>query len=199
MLAIQHYLIFILFLAIIFSACREDHYTPKPRTYPRVDLPEQRYSTFELEDCPFTFDVPAHARTIKDLSYFNDKPPHPCWFNIHYDGLAADIFMSYHEIRQRADYEGLIADVYRVVSQVNKRSDFMAENRFINSNGASGIRFDFEGPAASPIQFFVSDTSHHFLKGALYFNTRVNVDSLAPVTQFVKQDINRMLQTFKWE
>jgi gliding motility-associated lipoprotein GldD len=195
----SNYLAVLLLSILLLVSCREEHYTPKPRTYPKIEFPDKSFQAFEMTSCPFTFEAPGHAEVIKDDSYFNEAPPHPCWFNIHYDQFAADIFLSYHAVKNRKDYDGLISDVYRVVSQVNKRSDFMAENRFINKSGVTGIRFDFEGPAASPIQFFVSDTSQHFLKGALYYNTKVNPDSLAPVTAFIKQDIERMLETFSWE
>jgi len=62
-----------------------------------------------------------------------------------------------------------------------------------------GIVYNVEGPAASPYQFFVTDSTHHFLRGALYFNTQARPDSLAPVAAFMKADVNRLIETLKWK
>ena len=55
------------------------------------------------------------------------------------------------------------------------------------------------GYAATSKQFFVTDTGKHFLRGALYFNATPNADSLQPVQDFLQQDIQHLLQTFKWK
>ncbi|MDP4963484.1 MAG: gliding motility lipoprotein GldD, partial [Salibacteraceae bacterium] len=61
-----------------------------------------------------------------------------------------------------------------------------------------GIVYDFKGETASDLQFFLTDSTNHFLRGSLYFNVYPNKDSLAPVIDYVKTDINHMLESFKW-
>ena len=81
----------------------------------------------------------------------------------------------------------------------NKKANYIEEQGIRLPNGASGFIFNIEGPAASPLQFFLTDSTRHFLRGALYFNTSVNPDSLAPVLDFVKKDIFHMIETFEWK
>ena len=63
------------------------------------------------------------------------------------------------------------------------------------------MTFDVDGPVASPIQFYLTDSlqQQHFIRGAFYFNSRAEPDSLAPVLSFIKEDIQVMLQSFQWE
>jgi gliding motility-associated lipoprotein GldD len=80
----------------------------------------------------------------------------------------------------------------------NKKATFIDEVRFEKPNSVSGFIFNLEGPVATPFQFFMSDSTEHFLRGALYFNTQIRPDSLAPLYEFVKQDISHMINTFAW-
>jgi len=68
-----------------------------------------------------------------------------------------------------------------------------------NKNGVEGLIMEFTGPAASPMHFYLSDTTEHFLKGSLYFNTQARPDSLAPVTEFIKTDIAGIINSFSWQ
>ena len=66
-------------------------------------------------------------------------------------------------------------------------------------NNVSGIAFDIDGPSASPFQFFLTDSLHHFVRGALYFNTEVRADSIAPIVEFVEEDLLYLIETFEWQ
>ncbi|NOZ45910.1 MAG: gliding motility lipoprotein GldD, partial [Chlorobi bacterium] len=71
---------------------------------------------------------------------------------------------------------------------------------FINyDDNVYGILYDIKGNAASSINFFVTDSTQHFLRGALYFNSKPNKDSLAPVVDFIRKDIVHLMETFKWK
>ena len=66
-------------------------------------------------------------------------------------------------------------------------------------NGTSGLIFNIEGPSACPFQFYMTDSSYHFFRGALYFNTVARVDSLKPYTERMKTDMMRLINTLNWK
>ncbi len=187
-------LIFFLLLS-----CTADVPVPKPRTFPRLTLPERNPVSFDIPTCPFEFKFPDYAQVNKSTSFFKEKPPHDCWFDLHIPSLNASLYFSYHKIKSKKEYEKLVADTYKVNTQINKRSDFMEEVRIRNTQGVGGMKFIFEGAAASPIHFYLSDTTQHFVKGALYYNDRVRPDSMAPATDFLREDIDKLLGTFLWK
>lgn len=62
-----------------------------------------------------------------------------------------------------------------------------------------GLIYEIEGDAASPIQFVISDSVHSFLRGALYFDTAFNRDSVAPVLAYINKDIHVIFESFRWK
>jgi gliding motility-associated lipoprotein GldD len=194
----MRYWINLIIIALLFISCGENGSTPKPRIFPKVEYPSGEYEQFIKSDCPFTFQMPAYVSIEQDSKYAKFKPLHPCWFNLNYEMFQAQIYCSYAPISSRKDFEKLRKDAFEIIDQINKRSDYMEEYRYSNRYGTGGIVFDFEGPAASPIHFFLTDTTEHFFKASLYYNTQVRPDSLAPITKFIKEDIDKMLGTFRW-
>jgi gliding motility-associated lipoprotein GldD len=194
-------LLFVLLIPVMvfLPACGNgDPDNPKPRIFPRVDYPERAYTGFEMEACPFVFEYPTYADIDKDKRFFGEDPIHPCWFDIVFEHFDARLYMSYYPIESRADYDKFVTDAYKIANQINKRSDFMDE--FVVSRGnVGGIILEFEGHAASPMHFYLTDTTNHFLRGALYFNTSVRPDSLAPVIEFLKVDVAHAIGTFEWK
>ena len=61
-----------------------------------------------------------------------------------------------------------------------------------------GILYQIKGNAASQVQFLLTDSVKHFLRGALYFNNRPNKDSIAPVANYITEDIVRLMETAEW-
>jgi gliding motility-associated lipoprotein GldD len=172
--------------------------SPKPRIYPKVVYPERAYQDFDMESCPFNFKIPSYSTLDRDKRFFGEDPLHPCWFDIVIPVFDARIYMSYYPIQSRSDFDKFISDSYTIANQINQRSDYMDE--FIISKGdVGGLILEFEGHAASPTHFILTDTTNHFLRGALYFNTTVRPDSLAPVIDFLKEDISKIIETFEWK
>lgn len=194
-----YHIIFFCSLLVFGTACESDPPVPKPRTYPRMTFPDRQVQDLVLENCPFTFQFPTFGEVAKKKKFFKEVIEHDCWFDIHIPHFNANLYLSYLPVSSRKDYDKLVTDAYKINAQINKRSDFMEEVRIKNENGVAGMKFTFEGPAASPYQFFISDTTNHFLKGALYFNTRVAPDSLAPAAEFLAADIDQMLASFEWK
>ena len=186
-------------LALLVAACNsEPVFSPKPRAYPRVIYPEKAYQSFDDHFCNFTFEFPAYAEIEQDTSFFDEKPTHPCWFNIYIPAFDSRLHCSYYPIGKGKSLEDLKQDAFEMVDFHNKKANYIEEIRIGKPNNVSGFAFDIEGPAASPFQFYLTDSTRHFLRGALYFNTQVNPDSLAPVYEFVKEDLLRMIETFEW-
>lgn len=192
-------LLFVFSMAFALSSCGDTAVdSPKPRIFPKITYPEKGYESFELEGCPFSFDIPTYSIIDREKRFFGEDPLHPCWFDIVIPAFDARIYMSYYPVSSRADLDEFIADSYTIANQINQRSDYMDE--YVISKGRlGGIILEFEGHAASPTHFILTDTTNHFLRGALYFNTAVRPDSLAPVIEFLKEDISKLIDSFEWE
>ncbi len=191
-----------LFLLILCSlaACGEELPTPKPHAFPRVDFPARNYVAFDRDFCAFSFQYPDYAWVVQDTAFFEERPLHPCWFDLYIPSFDGRIHFTYYPLNgTAADWEKHRDDAFEMAGYHNKRANYIDEIRIANPQGVHGLAFDLQGPAASPFQFFLSDSTSHFLRAALYFNTQARPDSLAPITQFVEEDILNVLETFRWE
>lgn len=192
-------IVVLLSCCILLAYCQEGPvYTPKPRAFPKVNYPEKQYQTFDEDYCAFTFAYPTYARIEQTKSYFDEEPADPCWFDIYIPDFDSRIHCSYYPIGKGKDLETLKTDAFEMVDWHNKKANYIEELIIQKENHVSGFAFDIEGPAASPFQFYLTDSTRHFLRGALYFNTQARPDSLAPIVDFVKQDVLKMLETFEW-
>jgi gliding motility-associated lipoprotein GldD len=192
----------LLFLLLVFivSSCKEDPiYLPKPRLFPKVEYPVKEYQKFAESYCDFTFEYPSYAYIEQEESFFNEKPIHPCWFDIVIPSLNGSIHCSYFEIKGKESFDKLIKDAFNLTGKHNIKADFRDEMLIEKPNDVSGIIFDVSGPVASPTQFYLTDSTKHFLRGALYFNNKVQPDSMAPVYEFLKEDIAKLIETFEWQ
>lgn len=195
-------IIFILGLSFVFSACKETVYTPKPRSFPRVEYPQKGYQAFASDDCPFVFEYPTYCNIQQEKTFFDEQPPSDCWFDVYYPSFDGSIYFTYYPLASQdpiKDLNKLRSDAFNMANWHNKRANYIDEIVVQTPNGISGIAFDIDGPSASPFQFFLTDSLQHFVRGALYFNTEVNTDSLAPIVDFVEEDILQLIQTFEWD
>lgn len=192
-------ILFLFVLCILLSQCQDGPvFTPKPRAFPKVNYPEKQYQDFDQDYCKFTFSYPAYARIEQTEAYFEEAPVDPCWFDIYIPEFDSRLHCSYYPIGPDKDFETLKKDAFKLADWHNKKANFIDELIIQKENNVSGFAFDIEGPAASPFQFFVTDSTQHFLRGALYFNTEARPDSLAPIVDFVKEDILKIIETFRW-
>ena len=181
------------------SACQETLEIPKPRTYPRVVFPNHSYNTVAPDPCPFSMDIPVYSKLEKEKQVLGNEAAQDCWYTLRFNKFNAEVYFSYFSIDDRKHYDKLLKDSYFVLQQINRKSDFMEESRYENKHNTHGLTYSFEGDAASPFQFILSDTTDHFVRGALYFNSKVNPDSMKPVIDFVRVDMDRMLSSFVWD
>lgn len=184
---------------ILYSCGGEQVNTPKPKMYPRIIFPEQSYDQFKLEACNFSFEKPAYAKVKTGIKFFNEESTHPCWFDLELEDFNGSIHFSYNAIEDEKSLDKFISDAFKIVEQHNSKAEYREEVLISNENGVNGLLFNLEGPVASPINFFLTDTTHHFVRASLYFNSAVDPDSIAPVLKFVSKDIQRILETFEWK
>jgi len=190
--------ILIALLVIGLCSCGEEDYIPKPRGYFQIDFPEKKYMPFNQAGYPYTFDYPTYANVEKDTLFFNEKTENPWWININFHDLGGKIYLSYKQIGPNQTLAKLLEDSYQMSHYHTKRADYINEPEFHTANNVHGIYYDVGGNAASAFQFYATDSTKHFLRGALYFDTTPNVDSLKPVNQFLRLDIEHLIQTLKW-
>jgi len=209
--------ILISFVACSFVASCNSPYVSKKRGYFNIELPVHAYRKFDVKDFPFSFEYPLYAEIVKDSSYFDVSSESPYWINIDFAQFHSKIFLSYKSVGgtsiykiKRADgsysdsnainiYDKLVNDAYTLTNKNNVVSNSISDSLFKTDNGIGGVFFKVGGNAATAKQFFLTDTSRHFLRGALYFDVAPNVDSLKLIQDFIQIDINHMLQTFKWK
>src|SRR6185437_2648924 len=172
-------------------------YTPKRRGYFRIDFPKHEYQTFNQPGFPYTFEYPVYANIVRDSSFFDTVPENPYWINIDFPRFNGRIYISYKAIGPNS-FEKLRNDAFEMTFKHSVKASSIDQTVIQTPNGIGGIYFNVGGNAATANQFFLSDTTKHFLRGALYFNATPNEDSLAIVNQFLEKDMWHLINTFKW-
>ncbi|MCE2740936.1 MAG: gliding motility lipoprotein GldD [Sphingobacteriales bacterium] len=189
----RSFTILISFIVLV-SCSSENQTTPRPRGFQRIDYPNKEYDRFYLDACHYSFELPKYGMVKAD--------PYPaaeeCWYNIYYKPFGATLHLSYRTIKNRADLFKLLNDSREMVFKHVMRADQIIEN-YINKPNYHGIYYELDGSTATNAQFYVTDSTQHFLRGSLYFNTRTNQDSIAPVLKFLKADMLRLIETLNWE
>lgn len=186
-------------LLIFFLGCSTDYVRkPRPRAFPKIEYPERSLDTFNMTDCPFTFQHMSYAEPQKDTAFFDGQPLHPCWFDLNMPAFDGQVHFSYYAIESATHFDKLVTDAFKLSGEHNKRAEYIDEIVFRNEGNVSGVIFDLQGPVASPFQFYITDSTEHFLRGALYLNAPPRPDSLAPIYEFIKEDIAVILNSFEW-
>jgi len=189
-------------------------YTSKKPGYFKIDFPEKRYVKFEQPGFPYTFEFPAYARILKDSTYF-DNSDNPYWINIDFPFFNGKIFISYKTIGGKSVYkiktpsgykdsvginsfENMVNDSYKLSYKNSVKAYSIDDSLMHTPNNVTGVFFSLTGNVATAKQFFLSDTTKHFLRGALYFDATPNEDSLRPVNDFLQQDMKHIINTLQW-
>lgn len=173
-------------------SCQKD-YTPKPRGYFRIDLPEKEY-TQSPDILPYSFEFPTKSLIVRNRKTEAEQ----FWINIEYPQYKATIYISYKEVNNNLD--DYINDSRGFAYKHTIKADAILEDVFINKEKKTyGIKYDIKGDAASNTQFFITDSTHNFVRGALYFGVTPNKDSLAPVLSYINEDIIHLIETFEWK
>lgn len=203
-------------LTFLLCSCNSS-FTPKPRGYYQIPFPEKKYQLFNQPGYPYTFEYPVYAQVTKDSTYFGKKTENDWWINIDFPQFAGRIYVSYNIIGGKASFQvkapdgtyrdslgtntldKLINGSYTLTYKHATKADGIKDSIFRTANGVSGTFFNVGGNAATANQFFVTDSLHHFLRGALYFDATPNEDSLSIVNNFLLQDMKHLINTFQWK
>ena len=177
---------------LLVNACQPS-YTPKPRGYLRIDFPAKEYVLFDSV-CPYTFEYPSYGKIVPDTDYNTE----PCWINIEFPDFDGAIHISYKDVNQNLDK--FVEDSRELTYKHTIKADAIKETVYNNpEQKVHGILYDIKGNAASNIQFYLTDSTTHFLRGSLYFNVQPDKDSLAPVISFFREDIIHLVESFAWK
>jgi len=190
---ISSHRILALALLLLSSFCCKRHYTPKPSGYLRIDFPEKAYQIYN-SSCPFTFEYPLYGIIIPDSSKISE----PCWMNIEFPQFGGKIHISYKPVRNNVNI--YIEDSRTLAYKHTVKADAIRETLYTDDEKkVYGLLYEISGDAASSIQFYLTDSIRHFLRGSLYFNVQPNADSLAPVIDFFMEDIMHLVETLEWK
>lgn len=166
--------------------------TPKPHGYYRIAIPDTSYVAFDTRfpDWPYSFALSKNAIP-------QPRQDEPYWLNIYYPSLDATVHCSYKPVRHnlRELTNDALEFVYRNASFANA----IPEREYSHPEAdVYGVLFDLEGNTASSCQFFITDSTRHFFRASVYCNCPPNADSLAPVYEYLRKDVIRMVETFEW-
>lgn len=190
----------IIYGSFIFSlmmlSCNSE-YTIKPKGYYRIDFPKHEYKLFEQPGYPYTFEYPVYASVVRDSTMFSDNDT-PFWINIDFPNFGGKIYISYKQVGN-TDISKLVNDAFTMTYKHSTKASEINDSMMRTANGISGVWFNVGGNAATAKQFFVTDSTRHFLRGALYFDTTPNEDSLRIVNDFLQADMKHLINTLKWK
>tara|TARA_B110000503_G_C7168791_1_gene423267 strand:- start:6010 stop:6573 length:564 start_codon:yes stop_codon:yes gene_type:complete len=184
--------LFLPFLLISLFACQETP-IPKPTGYFRIDLPEKNYSQTDTLPFPFQFELPQYATINLERTKEDSR-----FLNIDFPSYGARVHMSYLKID--SNLPTLLDDARTLVyKHLEKAQDISETSIYKEDKRVFGVFYTLDGNTASGSQFYLTDSTNHFIRGALYFNVVPNFDSIAPVQTFIEQDIQHLIETIKWK
>jgi gliding motility-associated lipoprotein GldD len=189
---------FLLLVGNAFFISCNSSYTPKPTGYFKIEFPSHQYQRFQEQGFPYTFEYPVYARIIRDTTFFEAKPENPYWINIDFPEFNARIYVSYKQIGPNS-FDKLKDDAFKMTFKHSYKASSIEDSVMNTPLGVSGIFFNVGGNAATAKQFYVTDSVKHFLRGALYFDTTPNEDSLGIVNKFLQDDMRHMINTLQWK
>ncbi|MDR0618277.1 MAG: hypothetical protein LBG17_00065 [Bacteroidales bacterium] len=180
-----------IFIACLTLTACNNNYTPKPRAYMRIELPESKdYQIFDSMPYPYTFEYPGYSHIVSNMEKH--------WIDLEFPAQNSTIYLSYNS--------GILLDS-NIASTL-----FFVEKHLAKSTGIEQIFYsDFDNrvfgtvfylkgrDVASTMQFYLTDSVHQFVRGAFYVKSRPNNDSLSPVIKMIQDDVRHLIQTFRWK
>lgn len=181
-------------LGLLFAGCKD--YVPKPHAYPRIHFPEKSYTAAET-NCPFTFQTPSYSKLMPYT-----RGVKPCWYDLQYTPFDATLHLSYVEFSTQKHLDSLREDAYKLAMNRNHimMAEEILEREYTDTvNGIYGMIYDLEGKTATPFNFYITDKKRHYVRGSFYFNKKTDLDSVAPIYDFLRKDMLHAMTTFKFD
>ncbi len=180
----------------IFFACNSP-FTPKQVGYFNIPFPKKEYQLFNQSGYPYTFEYPVYATITKDSTFFEQTTENPWWININFPSFNGRIYVSYKAIGVNR-FDTLIKQSFALTGKHTSKAYSIDDSLINTSNGVHGVFFTVGGDVATANQFFLTDSTKHFFRGALYFDATPNADSLGIVNHFLMEDVKHLINSFKW-
>ena len=202
---------------LMLCSCHND-YTPKPYAYLRIDMPEHEYfllDTMRLypgdtlvfnsdtaialtgitKTFPFTFEANQCIEWTE-----KDAPKGERWIDLMYPQWDGVVFLTYRPLKNPDSLRTQVDESMRLLEQHYKVASGIEEQGYEDpEHKVYGTVYYLKGKkVASTCQFWLTDSTHHFLRGALFLNTSPNNDSLAPVIDYIQADIEHLVETLRW-
>jgi gliding motility-associated lipoprotein GldD len=179
---------------ILFASCTPD-FQPKPKGYNRLILPPTEYQ-ITPDSLPYRFEYSMHAKILRDTSWIHERH----WIEIYYPELKANIHLTYKRIQNKNSLlKEFMDDAYNLTAKHQIKAYAIDEMITKTPSGKTAVIAEIEGEVPSQFQFTMTDSSKNFLRGALYFNTRVQNDSLKPAIDYMKKDAMHLINTLEWK
>jgi gliding motility-associated lipoprotein GldD len=184
----------ILIGTLLMSCGEEERPLPKPKGYLRIDLPEKDYVKVDTIE-RYAFEMPSYAQ----LTYDPFSPQEKNWVNVEMPRFKASIHLTHKDVK--GNLGEYLEDVHTMITKHLQKANGMNDSLIINDeNRVYGMLVEMDGKGvATPLQFYLTDSTDNFVRGALYFNFVPNNDSMQPVIDYLRQDIDRMINSFEWK
>lgn len=180
----------LLLVVLLYISCEEDT-RPKPRAFMALEYPEAQYELVDL-GCSYIFEKNKLAEII------DSRGDNPCWKNLVYEVMDGEIFITYQPVHNNLD--SLLRDAQKLPLRHTIKADAIEGDIYINEYANTyGMFYEVTGNAASQAQFYLTDSTNHFLTGSIYFNAQPNYDSILPAADYLKQDIRHFMETVRWK
>ncbi len=174
-------------ILVAITSCKKE-VLPKPPSYLRLDYPEANYAHFD-SPCPFSFEMNADAII---------KGEKDCGFTINYPKMKATIYLTYKPVT--GNINKLLRDAQKLTYEHVIKADNIVEQPYLNpQKKVFGMFYQVDGNAATNSQFYATDSTKHFVTGSIYFYAKPNFDSVMPAASYIKNDMQRLLETLQWK
>lgn len=184
---------FAFLLGVNFSC--QQNYMPKPKGYNRIDLPDPSYRVLD-KDLPYQFEHSKYSTVEPDSFNIEEKT----WVNLHYRDWDARVHLTYKPIEgKRENLKAYLNDALSLTSKHQVKAYGIDEGVIQNPKGYTGLVAELSGEVPTQFQFYVTDSTDHFLRGALYFKTAVKNDSLAPIIEYIKVDMIHLINSLEFK
>lgn len=184
----------IAFFGLLVGCGEGEEMSPKPYAFHRIDVPGLTYESWE-SDCAYSFEKSKAARVVVP-----SNSGASCWINLEYPEINATVYLTYGAIAGTNDLGRYIAEAQRLTYKHTIKASSIEEIPVMNSEKrVYGFYYKVGGNAASNSQFYLTDSTSHFVRGSMYFYATPRADSLAPVVAYVQSDLEHLLQTFRWK
>ena len=193
----KYSLVFLIFLLSCTQEKEQNKFSdaPRPKGFNRIELPNASYVSLE-KGHPFTFEVSSYAKVLKDSVSWAE----PHWLYVYYPRWDAFIQLTYKPLNNNAKkLASLIQDAYTLASKHQGKASGIQDYVMTTKSGRKAGLIELEGEVATSFQFYTTDSTKHFLRGAVYVKTAMANDSLAPIIHFLKQDAIHLIQTLEWK